>query len=108
LHDFERASTTSFGGYVSAPPPPRLGRLAHHSAALFGADVSPASRAETDRSSLNRLRRKSSTGEIENLDRQIEQDFRRKTGMTHEASQTRRAPRAQHPREFDSQIRTAR
>jgi hypothetical protein len=88
--------------------PSRVRRFAHHAAALFGADVSPASRAETDRGSLNRLGRELSTGEIEHFDRQIEQDFRRKAGMTHEASQARRAPRAQHPREFGRQVRTGR
>ena len=83
-------------------PPSRLRRLAHYATALLGADVSPTSRTETDRGSLNRRWREFSAGEIENLYRQIEQDFRRKAGMTHKASQARRAPRAQHPREFDS------
>ena len=90
------------------PAPSRLRRFAHDATALFGAHVSPASRAETDRGSLNRLWRELSTGEIEHFDRQIEQDFRRKAGMTHEAPQTRRAPRAQHPREFGRQVRTDR
>jgi hypothetical protein len=90
------------------PPPSRLRRFAHHAAALFGANVSPASRTETDCGSLNRLGRELSTGEIEHFDRQIEQDFRWKARVTHEAPQARRAPRAQHPREFGSQVRTDR
>ena len=88
--------------------PSRLRRFAHHATALFGANVSPASRAKTDRGSLNRRGRELSTGEIEHFDRQIEQDFRRKAGMTHEAPQPRCAPRAQHPREFGRQVRTDR
>jgi hypothetical protein len=90
------------------PSPSRLRRFAHDAATLFGADVSPTRCAETDCGSLNWLGREPSTGEIEHFDCQIEEDFRRKAGMTHKASQARRAPRAQHPREFDSQIRTAR
>jgi hypothetical protein len=90
------------------PPPSRLRRFAHYAAAFFSADVAPPSRAETNRGSLNRRWREPSTGEIEHFDRQIEQDFRRKAGMTHEAPQTRRPSRAQHPREFGSQIRADR
>ena len=89
-------------------PPSRLRRLAHHAAAFFSADVAPTRRPEADRGSLNRLWRELSTGEIEHFDRQIEQDFRRKAGMTHEAPQPRRAPRAQHPREFGRQVRADR
>jgi hypothetical protein len=90
------------------PSPSRLRRFAHDATAFFGTDVSPASRAETDRGSLNRRWRELSAGEIEHFDRQIEQDFRRKAGMTHEAPQARGAPRAQHPREFGRQVRTDR
>jgi len=90
------------------PPPSRLRRFAHDATAFFGTDVTPTRRAEADCGSLNRLGRELSTGEIEHFDRQIEQDFRRKSGMTHEAPQTRRAPRAQHPREFGSQVRADR
>ena len=90
------------------PAPSRLRRFAHDATAFFGADVTPTRRAEADRGSLNRLGRELSTGQIEHFDRQIEQDFRRKAGVTHEASQARRAPRAQHPREFGRQVRTDR
>ena len=89
-------------------PPSCLRRFAHDATTFFDADVTPTRRAEADRGSLNRLWREPSTGEIEHFDRQIEQDFRRKAGMTHEAPQPRRAPRAQHPREFGRQVGTDR
>ena len=88
--------------------PSCLRRFAHHATAFFGADVAPTRRAEADRGSLNRLGGELSTREIEHFDRQIEQDFRRKAGVTHEASQARRAPAAQHPREFGGQVRAGR
>ena len=90
------------------PPPSRLRRFAHDATAFFGTDVTPTCRAEADGGSLNRLWRELSTGEIEHFDRQVEQDFWRKASVTHEAPQTRRAPRAQHPREFGRQVRTDR
>jgi hypothetical protein len=90
------------------PPPSRLRRFAHDATAFFGTDVTPTRRAEADSGSLDRLGRELSTGEIEHFDRQVEQDFWRKASVTHEASQARRAPRAQHPREFGRQVRTGR
>jgi len=88
--------------------PSRLRRFAHHAAALLSADISPASRAESDSGSLNRLWRQFAASEIKKLDREIEQGFRRKASATHETSQAHGAPRAQNPREFGGQIRTGR
>ena len=82
------------------PPPSRLRCFAHNATAFFGTDVTPTRRAEADCGSLDRLGGELSTGEIEHFDREIEQDFRWKAGVTHEAAQARRAPRAQHPCEF--------
>jgi hypothetical protein len=90
------------------PSPSRLRRFAHDATAFFGTDVTPTRRAEADCGSLDRLGGELSTGEIEHFDRQIEQDFRWKARVTHEAPEARRAPRAQHPREVGSQVRTDR
>ena len=73
----------SFGRRIAVPPPSRLRRLAHHATAFFGADVAPTRRAKADGGSLNRPGRELSAGQIEHLDRQIQQDFRRKAGVTH-------------------------
>jgi hypothetical protein len=84
--------------------PSRLRRFSHHAAALLGADVSPASRAEANSGSLNRFWRQLVASEIKELDREIEQSLRRKAGATHETSQAQGAPSAQDPREFYGQI----
>jgi hypothetical protein len=77
LHDLRVSSTGSSFTGLPVSRPSRLRRFAHHAAPFFGANVSPTRRAETDGGSLNRLGRELSTGEVEDFDRQVEEDFRR-------------------------------
>jgi hypothetical protein len=100
LHDLSLASTGSFIGWIPEFAPSCLRRLAHHSAALLGADVAPPSRAEADSGSLDWFRRQLITGEIKQLDSEIEQGFGRKARPTHKTPQAHGAPRAQSPRQF--------
>jgi len=72
--------------------PSRPRRLAHRLASLFGTDIPPTRGAKTDRRSVNRFGSELSTRDIEEFDREVKEDFRRKACMPHQAPQARSPP----------------
>ncbi len=85
---------------VAVLGPARLGRFSERFAALLGTDMAPPRRAQTDRRSMDRFRREFSAGEVQELEREIEEDLRRKTRVTHHASQPRGAARPEEARQL--------
>jgi hypothetical protein len=63
--------------------PPGLGRFAQHSASVFRTDIPPARGAKTYGRSLDRFRREPSARNVEQLDREIEEDFGWKARLSH-------------------------
>ena len=89
--------------YIVGPPvpgPSRLCRFAHDFASLFGADMSPARSAKADRRSVNRFGRELSAGNIEEFDREVQEDFRGKACVPHDAPETRSPPGAEYTRKL--------
>ncbi len=73
--------------------PPGLRRFAQQPASFFRTDIPPACSTETDRRSVDRFRREPSAGNVKQLNREIEEDFRRKTGLAHDAPESSDPPR---------------
>jgi hypothetical protein len=77
--------------------PPGLGRLAQHSTAFFGTDVSPPRGTQTDSHPFDRFWREPAARDIEQFNREIEEDFRRKTRLSHDAPKSSGPPRPEEP-----------
>src|SRR5687768_13580450 len=88
---------------VSGAPvlcPPRLGGLPERLAADLRADVPPARRTEADSLPLYWRRRKLSARYVEHLQREIDQDLRRKPALPHDALQRHASPHTQTRRQI--------
>jgi type IV secretory pathway VirB2 component (pilin) len=57
--------------------------------------MAPPRRTETDRRAPERFRCEFATGDVQELNRQIEKDLRRQTGVTHDPAKPRGASRAE-------------
>src|SRR3954469_377461 len=75
--------------------PPRLDGATQQFATFLGANITPPRRSQADRRSLNRRRRKLAARDVEQLNRQIHQNFRGKSGVFDDRFQSIRAPHAE-------------
>lgn len=80
--------------------PARLRRFSQRSAALLGTYVPPARGAKADGRSVNGFWRESSTRDVEELNRQIEERLRREACVAHQAAQSCRSAGAENLREL--------
>jgi hypothetical protein len=80
--------------------PACLGRPAEGLATFLGPNVPPPRRPQTHSLALYGRRREFTTGDVEHLQREIEQDLRRKPGLSHDSSERRRPSDAQARRQF--------
>lgn len=67
--------------------PSRLDRATKHFASLLRAHIPPPSGAEAHSRPFYRRRREFSTRDIKQFDREIEQNFRWQTGLSHDSSE---------------------
>ena len=80
--------------------PPRLGGLSERLAADLRTDVPPARCTKADSLPFNRRWREFPAGDVEHLQREIDQDLRRKSTLPHDALQRHASPYAQTAREI--------
>lgn len=75
--------------------PARLSGASEHGAPFLGPHVAPARGTEADRLSAYGRGSEFATGEVEYLQRQIEQDLRRQRTLSHDAPKRRGSPHAE-------------
>ena len=66
--------------------PARLGSVSESLAPFLRADIAPARGSEANRLPFYWRRREFTTRDVEHFQREIEQDLRRQTALTHDAS----------------------
>ena len=62
--------------------------------------MSPTRRAKTERRSSKRFWGEFSTGDVQELNREIEEHLRWEAGVTHDAAEPRRSSRAENARQL--------
>ena len=80
--------------------PPGLGGLAERLAADLRTDVPPARGAKTNSLPFYRRWRELSAGDVEHLQREIDQDLRGKSALSHDALQRHASPHTQTRRQI--------
>jgi hypothetical protein len=80
--------------------PPGLGGVSESLASFFSAYVAPARGAEAKGLPFYWRRREFSTCDVEQLQREIEQDLRWKSGLSHDAAKRHRSSDTQTCRQF--------
>ena len=101
LNSFTRISERGYphffmgGSYPLTVLPYLLGCAAHCRTPFLSGHVAPARGTEADRLSAYGRGSEFSTGDVEHLQRQIEQDLRRQPTLSHDASKRRGSPDAE-------------